>query len=253
VSAAFVRYEERDDVAVITVDRAERRNAWSVPLYRELVAALEQANEAEDVGAIMLTSTGPVYSAGVDLKADPEPPDERGHRPTVGSLAMTPGHSWMQLMSRSKPVVAAVNGAAIGVGVTHLLAVDIRIAARSATFGFSFLKVGAMPELGCSALLPQLVGQGRAVDLCLRARTIDAAEAERIGLVTMVVEDAELPDAALGVASAIARLPRPQVRLTKGMFRDNAGGPEPNEVLRREGRAFVSFYKLRSQQAGALE
>jgi 2-(1,2-epoxy-1,2-dihydrophenyl)acetyl-CoA isomerase len=230
------------------VHRPERRNAWSVPLYREIVAAVERANAADSIGAIVLTATGPVYSAGYDVKADPEPVDENGHRPSVGSLAMTPGKSWWQLMARSKPVIAAVNGAAVGVGVTHLLAVDIRIAARGATFGFPFLRVGVMPELGCSALLPRLVGEGRALDLCLRARTIDASEAERIGLVTMVAEDAELLDTALGVAAAIARLPRLQVGLTKGMFRDNAVEADTEEVLRRESRAFVELYK--AQAAG---
>jgi enoyl-CoA hydratase/carnithine racemase len=245
VSATFVRYEERDEVAVLTVDRPERRNAWTVPLYRELVAAVERANESERIGAIVLTSAGSVYSAGVDVKADPEPRDERGNRPNPGSVAMTPDHSWLHLMEQSKPVIAAVNGAAVGLGVTHLLAVDIRIAARSATFGFPFLKLKVMPELGFSVLLPRLVGEGRAVDLCLRARTIDAVEAERIGLVTVIAEDADLLDTALAVAQSISGLPRLQVRLTKGMFRDNAGEQDLNEILRREGRAFVELYKRR--------
>lgn len=251
MSATFVRYEERGEVAVLTVDRPERRNAWTVPLYRELVAAVERANESERVGAIVLTSAGSVYSAGVDVKADPEPPDERGNRPNPGSVAMTPDRSWLHLMGQSKPVIAAINGPAVGLGVTHLLAVDIRIAARSATFAFPFLKLKVMPELGFSVLLPRLVGEGRAVDLCLRARTIDAVEAERIGLVTAIAEDAELLDTALEVARSISQLPRLQVRLTKGMFRDNAGEQDLNKILRREGRAFVELYKLRRAERGA--
>jgi 2-(1,2-epoxy-1,2-dihydrophenyl)acetyl-CoA isomerase len=170
--APLVRFEERDRVAVVTVDRPDRRNAWSVPLYRELTAAIRRANSSDAIGAIVLTSVGSVYSAGVDRKAPTEPPDETGRRPNVGSEAMTPDRSWLHLMRESKPVVAAVTGAAVGLGVTHLLAVDIRVAARSATFSFPFLRLGAMPELGCSALLPRLVGEGRAVDLCLRARAV---------------------------------------------------------------------------------
>lgn len=240
-----VRYDVVGDIAVVTVNRPEQRNPWSVPVYREVVAAIGRANTADEVGAVVLTATGSVYSAGVDLKAPPEPAGANGRRPTVGSEAMTPDTGWLHVLRASKPVVAAVNGPAVGLGVTHLLAADVRIAARSATFSFPFLALGAMPELGASGLLSRLVGEGRALDLCLRARTIDAVEAERIGLVTEVVDDEALNETAVDIARGIAGFPRLQTGLTKALFHDNALEPEPNEVLRREGRAFVAMFRAR--------
>ena len=123
-----IRYRVEGRVAVITYDRQARRNALSTPMYREVVAAVEQANADESVGAIVITHEGPVFSAGTDSKAPPEPKDPvTGIRPTVATLGMANDTSWIHLMRRSKPSVAAVNGAAIGLGLTHILPLDIRI------------------------------------------------------------------------------------------------------------------------------
>jgi 2-(1,2-epoxy-1,2-dihydrophenyl)acetyl-CoA isomerase len=238
----LVHCERHGAVALIAIDRPERRNALNVPLIRKLLELVKEANADPDIGAIVLTAQGSTYSAGADIKAPPEPKDERGRRPNPGSLTMgKDDNNWPMLMQRSKPVIVAVNGPAIGMGVTHILSADIRIAAESATFAFPFLRLGAMPEVGATGLLPRLVGFGRALDLCLRSATIDAREAERIGLVTGVYPDAELRAAAVALAAQIASYPALQVKLTKGMFYDNASESSTQMITNRESLAFVEM------------
>jgi enoyl-CoA hydratase/carnithine racemase len=180
MDSAAIRYETRGPVALITYDRQERRNAWNLAMYREIVAAIAQANADPDIGAIVITNEGPVFCAGADFKAKPEPPDPAtGRSPNMASEAMAPDTGWLHLLARSKPTIVAVRGLATGLGVTHILPCDLRIAGESARFAFPFLKLGTMPELGSTALLPRLVGMGRALHLCLTAAEIDATEAER--------------------------------------------------------------------------
>lgn len=230
-------------VAVICVDRSEVKNAWDVPTYRSITAAIGEANNNSDVGAIVLTATGSIYSAGVDMKAPKEPVDSSGHRPSVGSLAMARDHGWSQLLASSKPTIAAVNGAAIGLGATHLLPVDIRLAAQSASFQFPFLAVGILPELGSTALLPRLIGEGRARELFLTGRVVTADEAHAIGLVAGVLPDEGLLDGAINVAQNIADLPSHLVRTTRQLLAENGDGSDVPTAIEREGRAFVALLK----------
>jgi enoyl-CoA hydratase/carnithine racemase len=249
----MVLYERRGAVALITYNRVDKRNAWSVPMYREVVRRVEQANADAEVGAIVITNNGTVYCAGADFKAPPEPKDPvTGRSPNVGSVSMAQDNSWLHLLAKSKPNIIAVQGAAIGLGTTQILAADMRIGGESSTYSFPFLKLGVMPELGCSALLPRLVGFGRALDLCLRSSKIDAAEAYRIGLITQVVPDAELVDVAVALAAEMARYPAMQVRLTKGMFYANATESDMNRMLATETQAFVDMMRgLKAAKAGA--
>ncbi|MDB5711948.1 MAG: enoyl-CoA hydratase [Sphingomonas bacterium] len=242
----YILCERTDGVAIISYDRPHRRNAWDVGMYRALRAAIERANADNAIGAIVIAATGPVFCAGVDLKAAPEPRDPvTGKRPNMATLAMADGDSWLHLLARSKPVVAAIQGAAIGAGVTQMLAMDLRIGAESSSFSFPFVRLGTMPELGATALLPQLIGYGRALDLCLNAATIDAREAERIGLISRVVPDAMLRDTAIAAAQAIAGFDRDAVRITKAMFEHNRGETDPDRLLARERDGFVEQIRLR--------
>jgi enoyl-CoA hydratase/carnithine racemase len=248
MSEAFemLRYEERGNVALITYDRQERRNALSVPMYREVVAAVERANASETIGAIVITNAGSVFCAGTDFKAPPEPRDPvTGRVVNVATLSMAQDDSWLHLMARSKPVIAAVQGAAIGLGVTHILAVDIRVGSRSSSYSFPFLSLGLMPELGATALLPRLVGFGRAVDLCLTAAKIDAEEAQRIGLITRIFPDESFIDDVIALAAQVAGYPPLHLRLTKEMFDANATAGDKNTLLKTEVDAFVTMLRAR--------
>ncbi|MET0370543.1 MAG: enoyl-CoA hydratase-related protein [Sphingobium sp.] len=241
-------------VAIITYDRPHRRNAWDAGMYRAIRAAIERANADPAIGAILIAATGPVFCAGVDLKATPEPRDPvTGHRPNMATLSMAAGDSWLHLIARSKPVIAAIQGPAIGAGVTQLLPLDLRIGAESSTYAFPFLRLGTMPELGATALLPQLVGYGRALDLCLNAATIDAGEAQRIGLIARVVPDADLAAEALAAATRIAGYDRDAMRITKAMFEDNRGEHDADRLLARERDGFVEQFRLRRAAATATD
>lgn len=243
-SPKHLHYEEQGNVAVITYDRPDCRNAMGTQTYRELVAAVERANGSEAVGAIVLSHKGPVFCAGIDLKAQPEEKDpDTGIRPTVATMGMANDTSWIHLMKRSKPTVAAINGAAIGLGATHLLAIDIRIGTRAASFSFPFLTRGAMPEFGFSALLPQIVGFGAALEMCLTAAKLDAETSLAKGLLTRLTEaDDALPEA-IALASEIGKHSLLQVSLTRQLIYDNVGETDWNIILTRERDAFIQLFR----------
>jgi 2-(1,2-epoxy-1,2-dihydrophenyl)acetyl-CoA isomerase len=155
---------------------------------------------------------------------------------------MQPGDSWVHLLQRSKPLIAAVNGVAVGVGATLTLPMDFRIASENARFGFIFARMGVVPELGSSHLLAQLVGLGAALDLCLTARMVDAEESLRLGLVSRVVPPERLLDEAVALAETVVALPEPQLLLIKQLFARNASDPDMDAVLRRESEALRDAY-----------
>jgi enoyl-CoA hydratase/carnithine racemase len=246
-----LRYEEQGKVAVITYDRPDRRNAISTPTYRAMVAAVERANASDEIGAIVLTHTGPVFCAGIDLKAEPEPKDpETGIRPNVATLGMANDTSWIHLMRRSKPTVAAINGAAIGLGATHVLAADIRIGNRDASFSFPFLERGTMPEFGFSALLPRIVGFASAVEMCLTSAKLDAQTSLARGLLSRLTDAENALPEAIELASQLAERPLLQVLLTRQLLVDNVAETDWNLVLTREREAFVTVF--RAQRAARL-
>lgn len=243
-----ILYEERGPTALITYNRPDKRNAWNVALTREVMDAVRRANACEQVRVIVLTGAGPMFSAGVDIKASPEPKDEKGRSPTPGTLTMGQGEqNWLALLRGSKPTIAAVNGPAMGLGATHALSADIRVAAKSASFAFPFTRLGAMPECGSTALLGQLIGFGRAMDLCLRAKDITADEALRIGLVTQVFPDESFLAEALALAERLASFPALQLQLTKRMLWDNVAESDPDAIMRRESSAFVEMLRTRGR------
>lgn len=239
-----VHYEQSGRVAVISYDRPERRNAWNVDCARETVEAVRRANADPGIGAIVLTGEGDTFCAGADLKEAPQYDPDTGRRLTPATFTMGKGdRNWIALLAESKPVIVAVNGAAVGIGATHTLAADIRIAAESASFSFPFLKLGAMPECGATALLPRIVGAGRALDLILRSATVSATEALNFGLVTAIYPDADLRTQAIALASQLAELPALQVKLTKRMFLENSCASDVDAIMFNESKAFIELIK----------
>jgi len=238
-----IRYEVRGAVAVVTYDRQERRNAWSPALYRETEHAIEVANADEAVGAIVLTHEGPIFCAGTDFKAGPEVDPETGKKLNIAQICMMQDTGWIHLLARSKPTIGAVHGMAMGLGVTQLLPVDIRIGGEGSTWSFPFLALGYMPELGCTALLPRLVGYGRALDICLTSQKLAAQEAKEIGLISRVVPDDQLLAEALAVGERLASVPKLQMRLTRGLFAANALEQDTNIYLQRETDAFIEMLR----------
>lgn len=227
MSFELIRYEVADGVATVTLNRPDKLNAYVPAMGDEIVAAFAQAHGDDGVRCVILTGSGKAFCAGVDLdyvKAAAAGELPAGG-PRLGEEAFV--RQWpLDVLDFPKPVIAAVNGAAVGVGITMILPCDVRIAAAGAVLRLNFTKLGMLPGLGSTFLLPQLVGAGHALDLILGARTIDAESAMRIGLVQEVVPATDLMQVARERAAAVAAC-RPEVtaaakRLLREGVRDAA-------------------------------
>lgn len=205
-------------VVQLTLHRPEKLNAMDVHMVTELHEALAEAGADRTCRAIVLTGSGRGFCAGLDLAGYGTAPDGED-RGAVGAGFATQQHIASlvpRLRSLHQPVIAAVNGPAAGGGLALALASDIRVAATSARFNVAFVRIGLSGcDIGVSWLLPRLIGASRAWELMLTGRVIDSAEADRLGLVTRVVDDDRLLDAALETAAAIAANSPWGVRMTK--------------------------------------
>ena len=208
----------RRGVAVVRMNRPHRRNAMNYPLLSGLYGAFEALREDADCRIIILTGAGKGFCAGLDLAEGVAMPQMEGlGRPQAGMRVQQYIARLIPMMrSQPQPIIAAVNGAASGGGLALTLGSDIRIAAASARFNVAFIRVGLSAcDIGTSWILPRLIGASRAHELMLTGRFADAVEAERIGLVTRVVPDDELLDAALAEADLILANGPFGVRMTK--------------------------------------
>jgi enoyl-CoA hydratase/carnithine racemase len=232
-----ILYERRGAAALLTLNRPEKLNAWTGRMNSELSHAVGMANEDAGVAAIVITGAGRGFCAGADISSWQANLAAGVNR---GTGAAEPGvDSWVNIVRAAKPVIAAINGVAVGIGITSVLPADLRIASEAARFGFVFVRMGVLPELGSTYFLSQIVGLAKAQELCLRAQTIDAAEALRIGLVSRVVPPERLLDEALALAEELAALPPAQLRTVKQLFNRNAVDGDLNAVMARENEALA--------------
>jgi enoyl-CoA hydratase len=205
-------------VAVITLDRQRRLNAMTAQLVEELHQTLSAVAQDDAVRVVVLTGAGRGFCAGLDLTGYGTLPGSEGvGRVPVGMRVQQHIATLAtQLRTLPKPVIAAVNGPAAGGGLALALASDVRIAATSATFNVAFVRIGLSGcDIGVSWMLPRLIGASRAFELLLTGRIVDAAEADRLGLVSRVVDDGTVLDAALDTARLIARNSPMGVWMTK--------------------------------------
>ena len=202
ITLETVLVEEIDRVALITLNRPEALNAWNGPLSRDLEAALAWAADHDEVGAVVITGAGRAFCAGADLSAGGDTfaaADDRGADDDIE--ARTPR---LLPWDVPKPVIAAINGHAVGVGATYALACDIRLAAEEAKIGFVFTRRGMLPELASHAVLPRVVGLSNAADLLLSGRPVDGVTAAGLGLVSEAVPADEVVARALERARDMA-------------------------------------------------
>lgn len=216
-----VLYTQDGAIATITLNMPQTRNPISEPaMVDALVAALERANADRSVRAAILTGAGPAFSSGGDLRAMQEAFDARSAHPAATPAYYKQGIQRIPLTFErlDVPVIAAVNGPAIGAGLDLACMCDLRVAGESARFAESFVKVGIIPGDGGAWLLPRLIGFSQAAELALTGDIIDAPRALALGLVGRVVPDAELLDAARTLADRIAANPPHAVRMTKRLL-----------------------------------
>ncbi len=208
----------RPQIALITLNRPERMNSMAFDVMVPLKAALENISYDNSVRVVVLTGAGRGFSSGADHKSAGEVPHVQGlTRPTYALRSMQILDDVILALRRlHQPVIAAVNGAAIGGGLCLALAADIRVASSGAYFRAAGINNGlTASELGLSYLLPRAIGSSRAFEIMLTGRDIDAEEAERIGLVSRQVPDDQLLDTCYAIAERMAAFSRPGIELTK--------------------------------------
>jgi len=222
----LVRYEIEAHVACITLDRPDVRNALNFPAYAELEAALRAAHEDDDVRCVIVTGADPAFCSGDDVREI-----MAGPRPALpeGPVALKPTPAAMAALDCAKPMIAAVNGAAIGWGMELAVYCDIRIASEKARFSEMFVKRGLVCDVGGFYRLPAIVGPAKAAELLYSGDVIDAAEALRIGLVTVVTPHGELMARASAIAAKIAANPPLAVQALKAGLKRTAYG-DPHEI-----------------------
>ena len=229
--------ENIDGTLVLTMNRPERLNAWTRQMGAELGRAINAANVDPEVNAMVITGAGRGFCAGADIEAvfkAQADGDDAGEGESVGD--------WVTLIRESKPIVAAINGAAIGVGLTQILPMDYLVAAQSAKLSVRFVKMGITPELASSYFLFARVGYGQASELMLTGKTVAAAEALAVGLVDKVVADEELLPAALAVAGAMGENSPSALLQIKRLITANAAETDLRAVQKREIDALNEAY-----------
>ena len=199
---AEVTVEYQNQVAVVRLNRPDRLNAWNNKISAGLDAALQQATEDQAVRSVIITGNGRAFCAGADLSGGGDTFDpDRTRDPDDRSEERTPQFLPIDV---TKPVIAAINGPAVGVGATYPLLCDIRIASQSARIGFVFNRIGMLPELGSHSLLPRIVGFSNAAQLLMGGEIIDANTAMSMGLVSQVYPDEDLLDQAIALAERLS-------------------------------------------------
>ena len=207
-----IRYQTEDGVATIVLDRPDALNSMTEAMKRELLQALKVAERDGAVRAVLLTGEGRGFCAGEALDEElvklPEPPLDRTLKEFYHPVVET-------MRGMDKPIVASVNGICAGAGVSLALAADLRVASDKASFVMAFVKIGLVPDAGGTFFLPRLVGMGKAVEMCMTGDKVDAAEAERIGLVNRVVPHDKLAAESRALAAKLAKLPTRAIGLMK--------------------------------------
>jgi 2-(1,2-epoxy-1,2-dihydrophenyl)acetyl-CoA isomerase len=243
-----IRYEVDDRVATITIDRPEKRNAMTYAVLREFHEAVARAGADDAVHAVVLTGAGGAFCAGTDLSdlaATPEEDRSGAGRPRDGSRA----EPW-PLVACPKPVVAAVDGPAVGMGAEFATQCDVRLASDRARFGWNFVQRGLVPDTGAgSFLLPRLIGPSAALRLLLSGELIDAAEALRLGFVAAVVRPDELAAAAEAEARRYPAASPFAVRRVKALVYAGLARPV-DEHLRETGALLEECFRSEDHREG---
>jgi enoyl-CoA hydratase len=243
MSYEFILIEQKGRVGVVTLNRPKQLNALNAKLMQELAQALYAYDADPAIGAILITGNEKAFAAGADIAA------MKDFSYMDAYMADYITRDWEHLRRIRKPVIAAVSGYALGGGDELALMCDIVIAADNAKFGQPEINLGVMPGAGGTQRLPRAVGKAKAMDMCLTARTMDAQEAERAGLVSRVVPADKLQEEALAVAQKIASYSLPVAMMIKESINRAYETPLSEGVL-FERRVFHSQFALEDQKEG---
>lgn len=250
-----IKYEVEDNILTITLNRPDKMNAFTHVMMDELIAAFDAADADDNVRAIIVTGAGRAFCAGADLSEGGATFD-RAARPDRKTAPLRPngevewsdeavrdggGRVTLRIFRSLKPVIGAINGAAVGIGVTMQLAMDIRLASTEARFGFVFARRGIVPEAASSWFLPRIVGISQALEWCYSGRVFPAQEALAGRLVSQVLPADELLPAARAIAREIAENTAPvSIALIRQMMWRMLGAGDPMEAHKIDSRGIYS-------------
>jgi enoyl-CoA hydratase len=237
-----VKGERRGRVAIVTIDRPDKLNAVNTALMRELVAAMDAHDADEAVGAIVLTGTGKAFVAGADI-------EEMADKSYMDMFLADQQAMWERFAALRTPVIAAVNGFALGGGCEIAMMCDILIASEAAKFGQPEIKLGVIPGWGGTQRLTRAVGKAKAMDLILTGRMMDATEALACGLAARVVPADRLMEEAITAAETIASYSLPVAMIAKESV-NRAFETTLGEGVRFERRVFYSLFATQDQKEG---
>jgi enoyl-CoA hydratase/carnithine racemase len=243
-----IEYGVTDNIATITLNRPHKLNAGTRTMVRELLDAFDRADSDDGVRAVILTGRGRAFCAGADLSAGAKTFDYDRTQPrpdanVTGRSDSAPrdgaGLITLRLFESTKPVISAINGPAVGMGVTITLATDVRLASDTARFGFVFARRGIVPDAASTWFLPRVVGVARAAELLYTGRIIDATEALNCHLVRSIHPATELLDAAQTLAQEIAEAAPVSVALTRRMLWRMLTADHPMAAHRADSHAIA--------------
>lgn len=265
--------EVADGIFTLTLNRPDQMNAFTPIMMREMIAAFDLADADDAVRAIIVTGAGRAFCAGADLSAGAATFDYAKHAGDYAERAGTDtpvradgsidwehpgvrdtgGQVALRIFAARKPVIGAINGAAVGIGATMILPMDFRLASDTARFGFVFARRGIVPEAASSWFLPRLVGIGQALDWCYSGRVFAAAEALAGNLVKSVHAGADLLPAARALAHALTADSAPvSVALTRAMMWRMLGAPHPVDAHRLDSRLVYARGRMADAREGVM-
>ena len=249
MSFETITTEVTDGILTLTLNRPEMLNAFNQTMLQEMVAAFDEADADDAVRAIIVTGAGRGFCAGADLSSGGDTFDADAREDRAGGLQPDGGGILtLRIYELKKPIIAAINGAAVGVGVTMTLPMDIRIASDNAKFGFVFARRGIVPEACSSYFLPRVVGISQALDWCYSGKVFPAQEALEGGLVRSLHPADELLDAARAIATEIsANTSAVSVTLIRQMMWRMLGADHPMEAHKIDSRGI--YHRGRSDDA----
>jgi enoyl-CoA hydratase/carnithine racemase len=227
-----INYVVEDEILTITLNRPERMNACTVKMYEEVIAAFDRADADDGVKAIIVTGAGKAFCAGADLERGADTWGARSELTDLSKQERYVGNGGGRVTRRifdcNKPVIAAINGAAVGIGITMTLPMDIRLCVEGAKIGFVFASRGIVPEACSSWFLPRIVGISKALEWCYSAKIIRAEEARDAGLFRSVHSQEELLPAARALAREFAtNSSAVSMAITRHMMWRMLGAPHP--------------------------
>jgi enoyl-CoA hydratase/carnithine racemase len=236
-------YEVSEQIATITLNRPDKLNSFTNRMLKEIIAAFDESDADDNVRAVIVTGSGRAFCAGADLSGGGETFAKGGSdvKAKTGVMRDGGGLVSLRIFESKKPVIGAINGAAVGVGVTMTLPMDIRLASTASKFGFVFAKRGIIPEAASSWFLPRIVGISQASEWCFTGRMISADEAKEGRLVRSVHAPEDLLPAARAIAREIAENTAPvSVALSRQMLWRMLGADHPMQAHRVDSRAINS-------------